>query len=131
MYRPAPRPEIYTSTVSQSPNPLSPRLMAAFARLDPDQIELPAWPRSVRLACDYSLRVAMAKIETDYSEADSIAYSRFVLGNLEQRDQPHLSRRGGYRLIAAARRSQSVPSSDQAQRSHLSCNRREQSLRKS
>ncbi len=64
--------------------PLSRRLEAAFARLDP-ATPVPSWPRAVRIGVDYSLRVTGMDPQTD-AEADSIAYACFVLGNLAERD---------------------------------------------
>jgi hypothetical protein len=64
--------------------PLSRRLQAAFARLDP-ATPVPSWPRSVRIGVDYSLRVSSMDPATD-READSLAYACFVLGNLAERD---------------------------------------------
>ena len=64
--------------------PLSRRLEAAFARLDP-ATPVPPWPRAVRIGVDYSLRVTGMDPQTD-AEADSIAYACFVLGNLAERD---------------------------------------------
>jgi hypothetical protein len=66
--------------------PLSRRLEAAFARLDP-ATPVPAWPRAVRIGVDYSLRVTGMNPVTD-READSLAYGCFVLGNLAERDPP-------------------------------------------
>jgi hypothetical protein len=66
--------------------PLSRRLEAAFARLDP-ATPVPPWPRSVRIGVDYSLRVTGMNPATD-READSLAYACFVLGNLGERDPP-------------------------------------------
>ena len=64
--------------------PLSRRLEAAFARLDP-ATPVPSWPRAVRIGVDYSLRVTDMNPVTD-AEADSIAYACFVLGNLAEGD---------------------------------------------
>jgi hypothetical protein len=64
--------------------PLSRRLEAAFARLDP-ATPVPPWPRSVRIGVDYSLRASGMDPVTD-AEADSLAYTCFVLGNLAKRD---------------------------------------------
>ena len=66
--------------------PLSRRLEAAFARLDP-ATPVPPWPRSVRVGVDYSLRATGMNPATD-READSLAYACFVLGNLAKRDPP-------------------------------------------
>ena len=66
--------------------PLSRRLEAAFARLDP-ATPVPAWPRAVRIGVDYSLRVTDMNPVTD-RDADSLAYACFVLGNLAERDLP-------------------------------------------
>jgi hypothetical protein len=66
--------------------PLSRRLEAAFARLDP-ATPVPPWPRAVRIGVDYSLRVTGMNPVTD-READSLAYACFVLGNLAERDPP-------------------------------------------
>jgi hypothetical protein len=66
--------------------PLSRRLKAAFARLDP-ATPVPPWPRSVRIGVDYSLRVTGMNPATD-READSLAYACFVLGTLAERDPP-------------------------------------------
>jgi hypothetical protein len=66
--------------------PLSPRLEAAFARLD-GATPAPSWPRSVRLGTDYALRASGMDPQTD-AEADSLAYTCFVLGNLAKRDPP-------------------------------------------
>jgi hypothetical protein len=66
--------------------PLSRRLEAAFARLDP-ATPVPPWPRSVRIGVDYSLRVSGMNPKTE-READSLAYACFVLGNLVERDPP-------------------------------------------
>jgi hypothetical protein len=63
--------------------PLSRRLQAAFARLDPAT----PWPRAVRIGVDYSLRVTDMNPATD-RDADSLAYACFVLGNLAERDPP-------------------------------------------
>jgi hypothetical protein len=62
------------------------RLMRAFERLDP-ATPVPDWPRSVRIGVDYSLRVTGMDPQTD-AEADSLAYTCFVLGNLAKRDPP-------------------------------------------
>lgn len=70
----------------KSTQPLSRRLEAAFARLDP-ATPVPPWPRAVRVGVDYSLRVTGMNPATD-READSIAYACFVLGNLAKRDPP-------------------------------------------
>ena len=66
--------------------PLSRRLEAAFARLDP-ATPVPPWPRAVRIGVDYSLRVTDMNPTTD-READSVAFACFVLGNLAERDPP-------------------------------------------
>ena len=66
--------------------PLSRRLEAALARLDP-ATPVPSWPRAVRIGVDYSLRVSGMNPVTD-READSLAYACFVLGNLAKRDPP-------------------------------------------
>jgi hypothetical protein len=52
--------------------PLSRRLEAAFARLDP-ATPIPSWPRAVRIGVDYALRVNGMNPQTD-AEADSLAY---------------------------------------------------------
>jgi hypothetical protein len=64
--------------------PLSRRLEAAFARLDPT-MPVPDWPRAVRIGVDYSLRVVGMNPETD-EEADSLARTCFILGHLQHRD---------------------------------------------
>ena len=64
--------------------PLSRRLEAAFARLDPT-MPVPDWPRAVRIGVDYSLRVVGMNPETD-EEADSLARMCFILGHLQHRD---------------------------------------------
>jgi hypothetical protein len=66
--------------------PLSRRLEAAFARLDP-ATPVPPWPRSVRIGVDYSLRVSGMNPATE-READTLAYMCFVLGNLAEHDPP-------------------------------------------
>jgi hypothetical protein len=66
--------------------PLSRRLEAAFARLDP-ATPVPPWPLSVRIGVDYSLRATGMNPATD-READGLAYACFVLGNLGERDPP-------------------------------------------
>jgi hypothetical protein len=66
--------------------PLSRRLEAAFARLDP-ATPVPPWPRAVRIGVDYSLRVTGMNPATD-READSLAYMCFALGHLVKRDPP-------------------------------------------
>ena len=67
--------------------PLPPRLMRAFDRLAArgDPPEPPPWGRTIRLATDYSLRVAIDNIRTD-TDADAIAALCLTLGLLEQRD---------------------------------------------
>jgi hypothetical protein len=65
--------------------PLSPRLQAAFARLD-SATPVPVWPRAVRIGVDYSLRVAGMDPQTDV-EADSLAYACYALGHLAERDR--------------------------------------------
>jgi hypothetical protein len=68
--------------------PLSPRLMAAFKRLQADRTRLEKipghYPRSVRLGMDYAMR-AGGLPETD-EDADSFASMALVLGTLQQRD---------------------------------------------
>jgi hypothetical protein len=66
--------------------PLSPRLQAAFARLDP-ATPMPAWPRAVRIGADYALR-ASGMDPTSDREADSLALICFILGNLAEHDPP-------------------------------------------
>ncbi len=66
--------------------PLSRRLEAALARLDP-ATPVPSWPRAVRIGVDYSLRITDMNPVTD-READALAYACFVLGNLAERDPP-------------------------------------------
>jgi hypothetical protein len=65
--------------------PLSRRLEAAFARLDP-ATPVPPWPRAVRIGVDYSLRAAGMDPQTDV-EADSLAYACYALGHLAERDR--------------------------------------------
>jgi hypothetical protein len=64
--------------------PLSRRLQAAFARLDP-ATPVPAWPRAVRIGADYALRASGMDPTTD-READGLALVCFILGNLAERD---------------------------------------------
>jgi hypothetical protein len=64
--------------------PLSRRLEAAFARLDP-ATPIPSWPRAVRIGVDYALRVNGMNPQTE-AEADSLAYTCFILGNLAKQD---------------------------------------------
>jgi hypothetical protein len=54
---------------------------AAFKRLAANPPEVPDWPRAVRIAVDYALRVSGPT-----GDADSFAYSCFVLGELQARD---------------------------------------------
>ena len=75
--------------VSRMPKPappLSRRLEAAFARLDP-ATPVPPWPRAIRLGVDYALRVVGMNPQTD-AEADGLARTCFILGQLQQRDPP-------------------------------------------
>ena len=65
--------------------PLSRRLEAAFARLDP-ATPVPAWLRAVRIGVDYSLRVSGIDPQTE-SEADSLAYL-LCTWHLSNRDPP-------------------------------------------
>jgi hypothetical protein len=65
---------------------IPPRLRRAFERMQ-DPGPVPAWPRSVRLGIDYSLRVGIADISTD-ADADSFAWNCVMLGQLQQRDPP-------------------------------------------
>ena len=67
-------------------SPLSRRLEAAFARLDP-ATPVPPWPRAVWIGVDYSLRVTGMNPATE-READTLAYMCFVLGNLAEHDPP-------------------------------------------
>jgi hypothetical protein len=71
--------------------PLSRRLEAAFARLDPATPVLP-WPRAVRIGVDYGLRVSGMDPTTD-READSLALICLILGNLAEHDPPAIRRR--------------------------------------
>jgi hypothetical protein len=61
-------------------------LEAAFARLDP-ATPVPPWPRAIRLGVDYALRVVGMNPQTD-AEADGLARTCFILGQLQQRDPP-------------------------------------------
>jgi hypothetical protein len=57
-------------------------VMAAFQRLGENPPDVPDWSRSVRIGVDYALRVAGP------ADADSFAYSCYVLGQLQARDPP-------------------------------------------
>jgi hypothetical protein len=70
-------------------NLLPARLMRAFDRLNAaaNKIEMPEWPRSVRIGIDYALRISIAAINSD-AEADSFARQCVILGELAAADPP-------------------------------------------